>query len=94
MTKYKASFIRGASPINPDTIELSDEFVVFKKRRIYLIGYDQVVIPIKKISSVEINSGLIGTEITITSFGEGVIHGYPFRLSDAVEIKRFIEDRL
>jgi len=94
MSKFKASFIRGANPINPDTIEVTDMSVIYKKRRIYLIGYDQVVIPLTKISSVEINSGLIGTDITITSLGEGIIHAYHFRLSDAAEIKRLIEKKL
>ena len=94
MSKFSASFIRGASPINPDTIEVTDKYVIYKKRRRYLIGYDQVIVPINKISSVEINSGLIGSDITITSFGEGIIHGKCFSLSDAEEIKQLIESKL
>ena len=94
MPKFTASFIRGASPINPDTIEITDKYVIYKKRRVYLIGYDKVVIPFSKISSVEINTGIIGTEITITSFGEGIIHAKPFSLNDAEEIKQLIEKQL
>jgi hypothetical protein len=94
MSKYTASFLRGASPINPDTIEITDNSVIYKKRRIYLIGYDTILIPYSKVSSVEINSGVIGTEIIIHSFGEGTIHGHRFALEDAIEIKRLIENRL
>ena len=94
MTLFKGSIIRGASPINPDTIEISDRFVVFKKRRSYLIGYDTIMIPFSKISSIEINTGIIGTEITIFSFGEETITAHHFALKDAKEIKRLIENQL
>ena len=60
MTKFIASFLRGASPINPDTIEITNTSVIYKKRKLYLIGYDTILIPFTKISSVEINTGIIG----------------------------------
>lgn len=91
MAKFVASFIRGASIINPDTIEVDDTNVVYKKRRIYLVGYDQITIPIAKVSSIEIDSAIIGTDITITSLGEGIIHAHRFSIWDAKEIKRLIE---
>ena len=93
MPKFTASLIRGASPINPDTIEITYKYIIYKKRRLYLIGYDKIVIPINKVSSVEINTGIIGTEIRITSFGEGIIHSDPFSWSDVEEIKRLIENQ-
>ncbi|MGA3013857.1 MAG: PH domain-containing protein [Bacteroidales bacterium] len=94
MSKFIASFLRGASPINPDTIEITDNSVIFKKLKIYLLGYDTIVIPFSKISSVELNSSLIGTNITIKSFGEGTIEGHRFSLSDAKEMKRLIEEQM
>ena len=94
MTKFRAAITRGASPINPDMVEITDQFVIYKKRRIYLIGYDTILTPFSKISSVEINTGIIGTDITIKSFGEGIIVGHRFSLCDAKEIKRLIEKRM
>ena len=94
MSLFKAAITRGASPINPDTIEVTDKFVIYKKRKIYLIGYDSISIPISKISSVEINTGIIGSDITIQSFGEGTITVHRFALNDAQEIKRLIENNL
>jgi len=94
MPLFKASITRGASPLNPDTIEITDRFVVFKKRKIYLIGYDTLMIPFSKISSVEINTGIIGTDLTISSFGEETINARRFSLKDAKEIKRLIENQL
>jgi hypothetical protein len=94
MTKFIASFLRGASPINPDMIEVIEQFVIYKKRRIYLIGYDSISMPFSKISSIEINTDIIGTDITIHSFGEGTIIGHQFSLNDAKEMKRLIEEQI
>ena len=94
MPIFTAAITRGASLVNPDTIEITDRFVVYKKRKIYLIGYDSISIPLSKISSVEINTGLIGSDIIIQSFGEGTITAHRFTLQDAKEIRRLIENQL
>jgi hypothetical protein len=94
MPIFTAAITRGASPINPDTIEITDRFVVYKKRKIYLIGYDIISIPFSKISSLEINSSIIGSDITIKSFGEGTITAHSFTIQDAKEIRRLIEFQL
>jgi hypothetical protein len=47
-----------------------------------------------KISSVELNTSLIGTDIIVHSFGEGTIEGHRFALNDAKEIQRLIEERM
>jgi hypothetical protein len=91
MPLFTAAITRGASPINPDTIEINDNSVIYKKRRIYLVGYDKIIIPFSKIASVEIDTGIIGTRITIHSYGLGTITAHPFTLGDANEIKRLIE---
>jgi hypothetical protein len=94
MSLFKGSILRGSSPINPDTIEVTDDSVIYKKRRIYLIGYDKVIIPFSKISSFEINTDIIGTIITIHSFGLGTIIGHKFSLKDSNKIKQLIEDKI
>jgi len=94
MSLFTAAITRGASPINPDTIEITDRLVIYKKRRIYLIGYDKIVIPFSKIASIEIDSGIIGTTITIHSYGLGTITAHPFSLDDANEIKQLIEKNI
>lgn len=94
MPLFTSAITRGANPINPDTIEITDNSVIFKKRRIYLIGYDKIIIPFSKIASIEIDTGVIGTRITIHSFGLGTITAHPFSLHDANEIKRLIEKKI
>ena len=91
MPLFTAAITRGANPINPDTIEITDRFVIYKKRRIYLIGYDRISIPFSKIASIELNSGIIGTNITIHSNGLSSIYAHPFTLNDANEIIQLIE---
>jgi hypothetical protein len=43
---------------------------------------------------VEINTGVVGTDIIIRSFGEGIITGHRFALNDAKEIKQVIESHM
>ena len=94
MTLFKGSVLRGSSIINPDTIEVTENSIIYKKRRIYLIGYDKVIIPFSNISSIEINTDIIGTVITIHSFGLGTIIGRRFSLKDSNRIKQLIEEKI
>jgi hypothetical protein len=50
--------------------------------------------PFSKISSIEINTDIIGTDIIIHGFGLGTIEGHRFSLNDSEEIKRLIEERM
>jgi hypothetical protein len=94
MPIFKAAITRGAVPIIRDIIEISDKLVEFRKRKVNLIGFYKVVMPITKVSFVELNAGIIGTDITIHSFGLGTIEGHRFALTDAKEIKRLIEEKM
>lgn len=94
MPLFKSAITRGGSVINPDMIEINDRFVVFKKRKKYLIGYDTILIPFKKVASVELDVHAIGVAITITSFGAARIFAEHFSLEDAKEIKRLIENKI
>lgn len=90
---FKSAITRGGSVLTPDIIIISNKSVTYKKRNKYLINVDSVSIPISKISSVEIDSGLLGTDIIIKSFGAGEIIGKKFIKSDAKEIRRLIQER-
>jgi hypothetical protein len=90
---FKSAITRGGSVLTPDIIIISNKSVTYKKRNKYLINVDSVSIPISKISSVEIDSGLWGTDIIIKSFGAGEIIGKKFIKSDAKEIRRLIQER-
>jgi len=90
---FKSAITRGGDVLTPDIIIVNENAVTYKKRNKYLINVDSITIPISKISSIEIDSGLWGTDIIIKSYGEGVIVGKKFTKSDAKEIKRLIQER-
>ena len=91
---YSSSLLRGGNILTPDTVKLTNNAVVYKKRNKFLIGYDSITLPISKIASVEIVTGIISAEIVIKSFGSGEIRASNFSNSDAKEIKNYIEQKL
>ncbi len=90
---FKSAITRGGAVLTPDIIIINENTVTYKKRNKYLINVDSITIPISKISSIEVDSGLWGADIIIKSYGEGEIAGKKFIKSDAKEIKRLIQER-
>lgn len=90
---FKSSFVRGGGILTPDVIIIDDDTVTYRKRNKYLINVDTVTVSISKISSVELNTSLLGTDIIIKTFGAGEIVGENFTKSDAKEIRRLIQER-
>jgi hypothetical protein len=88
--KFKSAISRFGSVLTPDIIIISDDGVTYKKRHKNLITVEEKTIQYLRISSVEINTSLIGTTIKINSNGGDYIVAHKFTLSDAKEIKRLI----
>jgi len=91
--KFKSAITRGGGVLTPDIIVIDNDSVTYKKRNKYLINVDSITVPISKISSVELDTSLWGTDIIIKTFGAGEIIGKKFTKSDAKEIKRLIQER-
>jgi hypothetical protein len=91
--RFVSAFTRGGSIITPDIIIIEWDSVTYVKRNKYLINTDSISVPISKISSVEIDTGLLGTDIIIKTFGSGEIIGRRFTKSDARKIKQLIQER-
>jgi hypothetical protein len=91
---FKSSISRFGSILAPHIIEIDDHFVVYKKRNNNLVNVDIVSIPISKISIIELNSSLVGTDVIIKSVGSGEIRAKNFTLGDAKKIKELIEARM
>jgi hypothetical protein len=92
--EYKSAITRGGGILTPERIVITDNSVTWKKRNNYLIGVDSKTIPIGSISSIEIDQKIWGANITINSFGQGIIIANNFSRSDAKEIKQEIEKLL
>jgi hypothetical protein len=61
--KFKSAITRGGGVLTPVIIVIDNESVTYKKRNKYLINVDSITIPITKISSVELDTSLWGTDI-------------------------------
>lgn len=90
---FKSAITRGGSILIPDRIIIDDNTVTYKKRNKHLINVDSISVPISKISSVELDTSIWGTDIIIKTFGAGEIVGRKFTKSEAKEIKRLIQER-
>lgn len=90
--KFKSAVSRFGSILTPDVIIISDDGVTYKKRHKNLITVEEKTIQYSRISSVEINTSLIGTTIKINSNGGcgNDIVAHKFTLSDAKKIKNII----
>lgn len=92
--EFKSKFLLGGNILSPDRIIITDREVIYKKRNRYLIGVDEVSIPLSRISSVEIDRKLIDATIIIHTYGNQTITANDFKISDAKKIKLEIENRL
>jgi len=88
--EFKSAITRGGNAILPEFINVTDSEVAWKRRNKTLISSDSISIPINSISSVEIDTSLIGTIIKIKSQGQGEIIASNFTASDANEIKKLV----
>jgi hypothetical protein len=91
--EFKSAITRGGNILTPDILIISSKTVTYKKRNKYLINVDTMSIPISKISSVSIDTSVLGTDIVIKSFGSGNIVVKKFTKTDALTIKKLIEER-
>jgi hypothetical protein len=89
--EFKSAITRGGSILTPDKIIIDQHTVTYEKRNKYLINVDTVSIPIQQISTVIIDTSILGTTIKIYSFGSGKIIVNKFTKVDAMSIKRIIE---
>lgn len=90
---FKSAITRGGGILTPDIIIIDNDSVTYKKRNKYLINVDSISVPISKISSVELDTSLWGTDIIIKTFGAGEIIGNKFTKSDAKQIRKLIQER-
>ncbi len=90
---FESAITRGGGILTPDIIIIDSDSVTYKKRNKYLINVDSITVPISKISSVELDTSLWGTDIIIKTFGAGEIIGKKFTKSDAKQIRKLIQER-
>lgn len=96
--EFKSSVTRLGSLLTPDRLVLTDSAVTYKKRNSirtsFLMGFDEVSIPISKISAVEVDRHLLGATIRIISTGTKEIEANNFTWDDALTIQRLINSMI
>ena len=91
---FTSDYKRGGYWLTPYIIDITDTHVSYRKRNFNLVNHDYVSIPLDKVSAVSLDATLIGTDIKITSYGFGEICVKNFSLSDALKIKKIIENNI
>lgn len=91
---FSSSFILGGNLLTPDRLLISDKEIVYKKRNNYLIGVDKIVIPFKRVSSVQLDRRLISTTVVIYTIGNEKIELKNFSISNAKLIREAIAKRI
>ena len=91
---FTSNVLLGGNLVRPDRIIIDDRNVIYEKRNKNLIGVDRIIIPISRISSVEIDRKLISTKIIIYSKGKQDIIVENFSVSDGKRIKKAIDGRM
>ena len=81
---------RGGNVLLQEHIYVKDDEVTWEKKKTVLFGKDSTTIPIDKVSQVELETSLIGTDIIIRGKGFGQIRGTNFKKSDAKKIESLI----
>jgi len=89
---FKQSITRFGSILRPDKITINDTKLIWEKRNKNLINVDSKSFEIEKITSVEIDSTLLGTKITIRTIAGDDVTIDKFTLSDAEEIRDIVHN--
>lgn len=87
---FKSAITRGGNILCPDTIIINECCVTYKKRNKILVNYDTVTIPLNHITSVTVDSSLLGTDIVVSGFGGEQITLKNFTKRDAGQIRSII----
>lgn len=91
---FTSNVLLGGNLVRPDRIVIDARNVTYEKRNKNLIGVDRIIIPIDRISSVEIDRKLISSKIIIYSKGKQDIVVENFSVGDARKIKQAIDRRM
>src|SRR5690554_77993 len=91
---FSSNFVLGGSLLTPDRLIITANEIIYKKRNRYLIGVDEIVIPFKRVSSVELDIRLISTTVVIHTINNERINLRNFSISSGKEIRKIISQRI
>lgn len=78
--------------LTPYVLEIDDEFVTYSKRNKNLFNKDSMTMALSNVAAVKIDSSLLGTTVTISSFGGEDIIMRKMNITDAKKIETIIKE--
>ena len=91
--KFTSDITRFGPILTPYILEIDDGYVRFSKRNKNLINKDRISMPIDQISSVAVNSSLLGTTLTIKGYGESEIVVKKMNIQEAYRVEEILNNR-
>ena len=91
--QFTSAVTRFGSILTPEKLVINDQFVIWSQNKgatSLFLANSKIIIPRNTISAIEIDGGLIGTDLYIFSFGGQYIRCKNFTLSDAKSIKHLL----
>jgi len=90
--QFKSTIFTGGDIFKPESIELDETHVTFRKKNQMFTKTYSISIPILNVVSVQLNTELLGYSIIIETFAKNTIIAKGFSYSDARKIKKLIEE--
>lgn len=91
---FSSRFILGGSLLTPDRVTITANELIYRKRNRHFIGVDEIAIPFKRISSIELDRRLISTTIIVYTMGNEIVNLPNFSIGDAKKIREVLNGRL
>lgn len=91
---FSSRFILGGSLLTPDRVIITGNELIYRKRNSHFIGVDEISIPFKRISSIELDRRLISSTIIIYTMGNEIVKLKSFSIGDAKDIRRVLNERV
>lgn len=91
---FSSRFVLGGSLLTPDRLIITSEELIYRKRNKNLIGVDEIAIPFKRISSVELDRKLISSTVIVYTMGNEKVSLKNFSIGDSKRIREVLTNRL
>jgi hypothetical protein len=91
--KFKSDVTRFGPILTPYELEIDDYYIRYSRRNKNLINKDKMTISIDNVAAIKANSSILGTTLTISSFGGEDIIIKKMNIQDAYVAQEVIENR-
>lgn len=90
--KFKSDITRLGPILTPYVLEIDDTIIRFSKRNKNLFNKDSMSMDIANVAAISVNTSILGTTLTISSFGGEDIIMNKMNLSDARDAEKIINN--